>query len=297
MSSATIYQQDMIERYVLRRTIHTGQFRRSDLDGISEGSAATKYRLLNQMCSAYSNLIYQDKRCYRPHSYVALDTRDPNSANSILNEILFSPITRLQAGLDIDDAPGVVGSLSVQYGKIRAQRLPDEVDYTPLLHAMVHKKAFSVRYVGRKKNDQARWRCIYPVALHRIADQLLVTGYDFDEFDAQDVLTAPLKQFVLFRMLELRPLSITPSIQLQIDAIKDSGIGRATGRWYVVSLNPKMTPDQSLAARRELGLDSQNRILLDDASLFHFRQRHLQPKAVTSDCIDPVAVSMEAITS
>jgi len=289
--------KDRLERYILRRTLHAGQFRRSDLDGVSEGSGTTKYRLLEHVCARHEDLIYRDKRYYRPHEYASLDTRNPNSANSILNEILHTPITQLQTGFDVDGSPGEVGSISVQYGKVRAQRLPDDVDYTPLLHALLKNSAFSAKYVGRKLNESAKWRCIFPVALHRIAGQLLVTGYDLGEFEGQDVLSAPLKQFVLFRMLELKPQSITPSIRSKIDAINASGVGRAIGRWYSVTLNPKMTPDQALAARRELGLDSQNRILLDDASLFHFKQRHAQPGADMGHCADPMVVDMEEIKS
>lgn len=286
-----------LEQYVLRRVLHTGRFRRRDLKAVSDDSDSTQSRFLDLMCNRYADLMYRDRRCYRPHAHVHLSTTHPHSANSILNDLLLRKASGFELGIDVRDQRSPKG-VSVEYGMVRAQQLPNEVDYSPLLQGLIHKQPFDARYVSRSLNACARWRCIMPVALYRVVDQLILTGYDLDEIEIEDLYSTQPKQFSLFRMLDVRYTSITPALREKVDVIANSGLGRQLGTWYVVTLNPKLTDDQKLAATRELGLDSQGRILLDSVTYFHFIQRHAiekSPSQSANQHVSPLVTRVERL--
>ena len=224
------------------------------------------------------------------------------SGTRILNEFWAPPLHKLHFGVDVEDAFYRFSPRSLHYmvSHLGASELPKDVDYSPIIRALTLREAVGIRYVSLRKGGQATDRIVFPMILRVIGDQLALSAYDSRDLkQLSGTREPPLKTFVLFRMLDVKPVRQTGSLQDAAELIENFAIGREPFRSYRVTLNSKLSQDQGTVLRRELGLDANNRKLMDSALLFQFKAQYMIDRDFSElqsdDHVWPIVESIEAM--
>lgn len=129
-----------------------------------------------------------------------------------------------------------------------------------IIHAIHEEQGISICYVNLSREEEGRWRCVYPIGLERMGDQWRLVALDLDK------TIHPLRTFVLARILGVSDKPCPLPKGFSKPGIYDASV---TIR---ARLNPDLTPDQAIAIANELRIQD-GKISLDRRTLFEFFRR------------------------
>lgn len=278
-----------IRVYFLKRLIYLGRVKNSDLQKTFGLSPRTSHRRLLDLRREFSDLIDLSARNVSLASgqirvaQASLESRAPDcvdlvSGTQILNEFWEPARNDSHFGADAVNAAQYFSEDAVHFmvNHLGASQLPSDVNFSPLIHALVDSTAVSIQYVSMKRGAKSSERTIFPRILRIIGDQFVVSAYDVDDLsEVTGDKQAPLKTFVLFRVLHVRRLRQTAKLQSLASLIDRFPGGRERFRTFKVHLNKDFTRDQKTALRRELGLDEKDQKRMDSALLFQFKAQFM----------------------
>lgn len=294
-------ENSTLSRFFLRRLMHVGKLRRGDVKQIEPSrSDSSLTMMLDKFTYDHRDFAYLSGKTYLCNQHKTVPVTHEHSANSILSEIIHAPVQSIATGFGVEGSfrSDHQDSIVLLYDSIRAKKLPDQVDFHPLLQSLIKKNIVRVKYVNMKPGSRAMYRVLLPVSLHHINGRLSIAAYDLNSLQVtSNVADYPLKEYVLTRMLEIEQIPICKRYKGIVSKILNSGLGQNASIRYRVTLNSQLTPDQLQAIRFELGMDESNEIALDPISYFHFKQQYASSHSLESiDHVVPIVTHLVRIS-
>lgn len=242
--------------FVLRRAFLIGKCKRSDIDkafGTGRSPARASQILKHAVSpSVYGQFIYQaGKRGVFPRSNVKTPTNA--SAETIL-DLIANRAGPTITGLFEDEASFLLPPTNVP-------KAINSFATQKLLEILIKKEPISILYVGLRREENAKWRDIYPRAMEFTGTQWRIHAQDIND-------NGKLKAYVLSRISDTRPLGkrhIQDGFHA-LEMVKEKQKMR-------IHLADAFTADQTAAIINEFGI-SGNVMYWPHSSAYEFKKQY-----------------------
>lgn len=242
--------------FILRRAIWLRKCKRADVMRVFGVSSTQATHDLDLAVQTFTRHIRRTKS-----GVVPIPGSDPPPEASAKR--LFSLINPggdiRELGFDNDNQDGPFTRPSMPY-------LPDERILSDLLRARINSSPLEVQYVSLRPNEHGRWIDILPLRFEMHNEQWKMTALDLGSRTPEGLYIA--KRFIMARITDTRP-SITKVKTKSIDSYFSS-----VRKKLKIQLNPRLTPNQKMVVRREIGINENDLIVIDEADLFELRRKY-----------------------
>ena len=264
--------------FVLRRAWRIGQCRRADIDEAfgTQQSPNRASKIIKEAVARWSGHLR-----YLPHRGVFPNTRVacPEPARA---EVLLDLLARRAPPQETGLLPG--DGVPFLRPAPKPSRALTEAATQVVLDAALRDTPLDILYVGLRRNENAKWRPVWPRAMECTGLHWRMHAQDLDD-QSHDY---PIKTFVLARVLDARPISewVRPADFRPLELVHDLARLR-------VHLSGSLTPDQDAATRNQF--DIHDGKMTWPRSALHAFRREFTDAPVPSDVVWPVIDRIDEI--